>query len=476
MSLLTGNIAQRWRQHRFNPIRSLSPQVLSRALDEFDAGHLRTATLLWEIIFERDDILCIAGPKRCKAVSRRPWSILKVEDSAAAEAHAATLTEFYNNITVVDASDENRKGGFRLLLQQMMSAVFYKYAVHEILWAQRGGKLRAEFRFAPIYFFENRTGKLRFTGPENRADGVALEDGEWMVTVAEGIGEALSIAYMFKRLSLQDWLAFNEKFSIPGVLGRTTAAKDSDAGRAMRDSVLSYASEWVGVVYNDDGTVKDPIATIPMPNGGGQLPQEMLANYMDRMIGALVRGADLATVSQQDSVGASLQSDEINALLEDDCALVSETLQTQLDRHVIRMVHGDEKPLAFIVINPPSGKDLTADLAIDNGLALLGVRQDPADLAERYGRQIMESPAPQPPAANEAEYFRADALRNALAKDMEPVALAIEAAMQAGDSAAVSAALRKISANLPSHLEAPTFEAEVAREFLTAITTPDEQQ
>ena len=64
-----------------------------------------------------------------------------------------------------------------------------------------------------------------------------------MITVADGLGEALSLCYMYKRLAVQDWLAFSEKFSVPGVLGRTSAAKDSDA---MRDSVIAYASEWQG--------------------------------------------------------------------------------------------------------------------------------------------------------------------------------------------------------------------------------------
>ncbi len=174
---------------------------------------------------------------------------------------------------------------------------------------------------------------------------------------------------------------------MPGVLGRTSAKQDSEEGNAMRDAVLSYASEWVGLVYGDDGAIKDPISVIQTP-GGENLPPLTIAEYFDRMIAALVRGGDLGTISRESSTGSNSQRNETDTLLEDDCAMVSETLQTQLDRLVIRMVHGDEIPAAYVVVKPPPTTDLKRDLAIDEGLSKLGVKQDPADLSERYGRTL----------------------------------------------------------------------------------------
>ena len=467
------NLGTRWRQIRFNPLRSLTPERLASAMDSAAAGWLREQAMIFEAVEQRDAIVRSVMTKRKSAVARqgKDWQIIIPDpDDPRAEAHKATLEHFYNNLTVTDATDLNVRTGVSGLLRQMMDAVIQRYAVHEIVWQPGPDGLTAELRRVPLYFFENRTGRLRFVGPENRADGTDLEDGGWMVTVHDGLGEALATCYMFKRLGVQDWLAFSEKFSIPGVIGRTSASADSAEGIAMAASVAAYASEWVGVIYGDNGAVKDPIQVIQTP-AGGALPQKELAEYMDRMISALVRGADLATLSA-DSQGASLQGGEMESLLEDDCALVSETLQTQLDRLVIRMVHGDESPAAYIVINPPSTDDLKQELEIDTGLKALGVNQDPSDLAERYGREVMETPAPVPatvPAANEAAN-----IASALNEDLRPIGEALEKAMNAGDMPAMKAALKRIARDMPDFLESAALSEALGTDLLKALTNDED--
>lgn len=498
------NIGLRWRQIRFNPLRSLTPERLASALDSHAAGWLREAALIFETIEQREAIVRSVMTKRKAAVARRDWQVVVPDaDAPDAEAHKATLEYFYNNITVTDATDLNVRTGMSGLLRQMMDAIIQRYAVHEIVWKPGEGGLTAELRRVPLYFFENRSGKLRFTGPENRADGMDLEDDGWMVTVADGLGEALSICWMFKRLGIQDLMAFSEKFSVPGVLGRTSAKKDSDEGNAMRDSVLAYASEWVGLVYGDDGAVKDPISVIQTPSGAS-MPPMIIAEYFDRMIATLVRGGDLSTISRDNGNGSNPQQDETDTLLEDDCAMVSETLQTQLDRLVIRMVHGDVVPAAYVVINPPSNNDLTKDLAIDEGLARLGVVQDPADLAERYGREIQDDKTqdareeedlnregakgaeedaeilkaaenePEPIKLEELEASPLDTIRAALSADLQPLGAALAGALQAGDLPAMQAALRKISQGMPELAgDAEALTAVLAEQFTNAFTQAD---
>lgn len=377
----------RWRQMRFNPLRFLTPERLSAALDSADAGWLRDAAIIFETIAERDAICRAVLGKRAAAAARQPWRVVinkKAVDDPAAESHAATLKHFYGTLRVTDATDGNVRTGISGLVRQMMDAVLQSYAVHEIVWQDTPDGPGAELRRVPLYFFENRTGRLRFTGPVQK-EGTALDEDGWMITTAEGVGAAISICYMFRRLAIQDCLAYSEKFSIPGILGRTSHGNGTLEGDAFRDSVASFGSEWVGVIYNDDGSMKSPIEVIQATGGEG-MPPKLLVDYMDRMITVLVRGGDLGTLSRKDSQGASLQGKETDSIQADDLKLISETLQTQLDPLVIRRVYGDVKPLAYVEFYPPAKPDLLREVKKDAALARMGVRQDPAVLAERYGR------------------------------------------------------------------------------------------
>ena len=79
--------------------------------------------------------------------------------------------------TAVDAAE---RGGFKLLARQMMDAVGKRFAVHEIIWREVEGSgmkrnfVEAKFRFVPLAFFENRTGRLRFLENESAQDGREL--------------------------------------------------------------------------------------------------------------------------------------------------------------------------------------------------------------------------------------------------------------------------------------------------------------
>jgi hypothetical protein len=296
-----------------------------------------------------------------------------------------------------------------------------------------------------------------------------------MVTVGDGLGEALSILYMYKRLGVQDLMTFSEKFSVPGILGRTSAQKGTPEADAMRDSVLNYASDWVGVVYGDDGGLKSPIELMQTTSSGA-LPQMTIMEYMDRGIATLVRGGDLSTISRADGTGSNPQADETEALLQDDCAMVSETLQTQIDRLVIRMVHGDDKPAAYIVISPPSDEDLVRELTIDEGLQGLGVKQDAQDLAERYGRELA-TPESADISANERRVTGPPPpaiVVSQLVKDgYADIAAMLERALQA-DGKERARLLRETAALVPEKIVNPALD-DALTELLTRALLGDDE-
>lgn len=331
-------------RNRFNPIKDFTPLKLTRQLDGYHAGDLKDVARTWEAMEDRDLYLRNVISKRKKSVARLPWEILTEDDSDEAKRQAEVLEEFYNDLTATSVLKQDERGGLSLLVRQMMDAVGKGFAVHEVVWRPDPSGLKAEFRFCPLWWFENRTGKLRFLPSEAALEGEEMLPGEWLVTCGEALMESSSVAYVFKHMPLKDWLGYSEKFGMPGVLGKTNAAAGSDQWNAMEEAVRAFGQDWAAVA-----SMQDTIELVEV-KGGQNLPFPPLVDYCDRALAALWRGADLSTISQgKEGVGASLQSDETNLLLEDDAKLISETLNERVDRFVLEYTFGPGvEPLAYI--------------------------------------------------------------------------------------------------------------------------------
>ncbi|HNX04515.1 MAG TPA: DUF935 family protein [Opitutales bacterium] len=373
-----GRIAIHMRS-RFDPIRNLTPERLSRQLDDFHAGYLREAALTWDAIERRDDIVNAAAIKRKMSAGRCGWDVVTHDDSDKAAAHKAALEYLFRNIRCVNALDENETGGFALLVRQMMDAVGKRYAVHEIVWEPLGqGRMKAVLRFVPLWFFENRTGRLRFLPSDHAIEGEALEDGRWLVTCGQGVMEACSVAFLYKHLPLRDWLIYCERNGMPGVRGVTDAAPGTAEWDAAKSAVEAFGAEFRALMTS--GT------TIEAVDIGvkGELPYAALVERMDRGISVLWRGSDLSTISRESGIGASLQKDEPDLLAEGDATMLTETLNGQLVRPAIRALFGEE-PLAAIAVRPGRQTGIATDLSICRAAKELGFAINERDFRERFG-------------------------------------------------------------------------------------------
>jgi len=187
---------------------------------------------------------------------------------------------------------------------------------------------------------------------------------------------------MFKTLPLRDWLIYCERHGMPGFIGKTGARKGSDEWQAMVEAVGAIAANYAAVVSKDDDIAKLETAA------SGSLPYPGLVERMDRAMAALLRGADLSTISagEGEGQGASLQGDESDLLEQDDCALISETLQEQVDPFVIRYALGDDVPLAYFELVPRKRPNVTQDILIDRFFIEHGGRISITDAMQRYGR------------------------------------------------------------------------------------------
>ncbi len=384
------------KQSRFNPIRHLTPQVLSQQLEDFQAGILRYLALTMESVAQRDDTLKTVIPKRYSAIKRRKWEIMidPNADPKEAQAHKEVLQYFYQNVEATSALDKNKRGSFPMLVEQMMDAIGKKYSAHEILWRATPEGLTAVFNFVPLQFFENRTGNLRYLQQDMDLDGIALDPTSWMICVGEGLMEACCVAYMYKHLPLKDWLLYCEKHGMPGIHGKTEHPYKSVQWEALKEAVSQVAADFSCVTGATDVIEKLDFSA------DGELPYPKIVDAMNRSMVEMWRGGDLGTKSHMGTAGAaggqgtgaSLQGDETFNLESADADWVSEHLQIQVDRRVIAYHFGDgTKPLAYVKVVIPELKDSTKDLAIDQFLLTSGAPLSVKEIMERYNRTIPEA-------------------------------------------------------------------------------------
>jgi phage gp29-like protein len=401
-------------QDRFSPLNHLTPTRLVGLLDSFNTGYLAETARVWEAMLRRDDRLPALANKRLSAVARYGFDVVRVDTQgdtaleAEAAAHAEVIEYFLNHLTATNAMDENQRGGFALLVRQMASAIGMRYAVHEIVWEPSPEGLTATFRHVPLWFFEARTGRLRFLEQDYGITGIDMPEEEWLVTVGPGLMEASSVCWMYKRLPLRDWLAYSEKFGFPGVLGKTSAAKGTPEWEAMQDAVRAFANDFAAVCNASEAL------ELIEAKGTGTLPFAPLIERMDQALAILWRGGDLGTASGKgaDSTGASLQGDESDLLEQDDAAWLSEILQTSIIRQVVEYHFGPgTRPLAYVQLRTRDRKDTRLDLTLFETLKRIGLPLAIDPLYERFGltaprpdQALLTAPAmptPPEPLANE---------------------------------------------------------------------------
>jgi phage gp29-like protein len=354
------------KRSRYNPLRQLTPQYLSNVIDQWRNGYLRDFSLMADAMRRRDTQINVALHKREKGVARHGFQVLirqglTEDQKAQAEKHQRALQYFYDNLTVSDVMEQDIRGKFRLLVEQMMQAIGDRYAVHEIVWQPSidsitgEPRLTAEFNYVPVWFFEATTGKLRFIQHYfGTIMGEEMAPDEWLITVGDGLMESLSVCYLFKYTAMDSWAAFGERFGTPGIHGKTSAPKGSDQWNNFVQALQDFGQEWATVTNLDS-----VIELIEAKGSAGTLPFPELRETMDKAIATVVRGGDLSTMSSGKGSmgrGASLQGDETELLEQDDAQLISETLE-RVSEIVIRQLFGDELPLAVIKIMVPEKKN-----------------------------------------------------------------------------------------------------------------------
>lgn len=486
------------KQTRFNPLRGWTPDILVRQLEAYSRGEIAALAWVMEWLEKHDDIIATVAPKAKAAVSRHGYDILPKDEvtpemKSQAQDQQGVLQEFYQNLRTSDAVELEEAGGMRLLVQQIMDAYGKGYAAHHIIWQPSRAALNAELVKVPTWFFEVTTGRMKFLPAYAAQRGVDLDTlggrNAWMLSKGRGVMLAGVLARMFKQLPLQDWLTYCDRHGMPAFLGKTNAAKGTQGWQDMAAAVAGIGAEFGAVVNTGD------VIDVMSLTGQGEVPYVKLIDRMDRAQVMLWRGGDLSTMSRENGTGSNPQQEDSDELDSDNAAWVSETINRNLTARVIAWKFGRTAPiLCELKLRTKTRDNLVQDITVIEKAKAFGVRISPSWFTGKFG--IVEADAeemalgevaggtPSPAALNakpsyyDPEQEKPDlmmqAIRKALAADMQPLGDALFSAYQSGDLPAMQAALRKISTSLPDLSgDAIALSEELASQFTQAFTQDD---
>lgn len=377
---------------------------------------------------ERDPHAYAVLMKRKLALISREWTVEPASDDRQDEA-AAELVR-----------DELSRVDFDRLTQDLMDATLKGYAVVEIVWQIREGRIgigdlkprdQSRFRFDAEH-------NLRLITRENMIGGEPLPARKFIVhrfgdktgdPYGLGLGTRLFWLLFFKRQIQAQWLVHLEKFASPTAIGKYPPGMSRDEQDKLLASVTSIAQA-TGITV-PSGT---EVSFLEATRAGGDSYENAL-RYLDEQISECVLGETLSTNLRGGGsrAAAEVHQDIKDEVVDADADLVAATLRETLVSWLVAFNLPSANPPS-VWRNQPSDDDAVAKLRNANAewLQLLdrtGYRvRDQAAVDEIMGIELERKPSAgsggaggrrQPPALAEGDRPTAD---RDLADQLETVA------------------------------------------------------
>lgn len=293
---------------------------------------------------QRDPLVNSLLEKRKRGLIARPWTVTpggtRRQDKKAAELAELVL--------------DGRWGlSFDRLCWSLLDATLKGYAVVELIWDLRDG-FWVPVGIGPLdqrRFVFDVNSRPRLLTLSNPLLGEELPDNKFLVhrfgdntgdPYGRGLGHQLFWWVFFKRMGMQFWLNFGEKFGSPTVVGEVPDTTSSEEEDILLGKLLALAQQTALTV--PEGTVVKFLEAVR----SGTVTYPELVAYCDLMITIGISGETLTT-----SVGSSggnralgeVHQDVRDEVIDADSDMLSDsTLNSQLMVWLTRLNYPDAAP------------------------------------------------------------------------------------------------------------------------------------
>ena len=294
--------------------------------------------------------------KRLMAVVSRDWEIIpaseKRQDKKVAEFVTEVLTQLGTGLPVRDKTETtiNTGGNFDQICFELLSAILYGFAVSEILWEQRDGKVIPEYVIAKdirrfCFTIADRGGyNLRLVTWDDSHEGMKLSHGKFIVhrynalglhddPYGLGLGARLFFPRWFKSNAVKSWLIFADKLGMPTLMGRYPRTASNSEKETLLDTLDAIATD-SGVAIPETMQIE----FLEAQRGSTVATYEGLVDFCNNEISKVVLG-ETGSTDQQGS-GGSRARDQVGneiriEIAKGDADLLSSTLNNTLIRWLV---------------------------------------------------------------------------------------------------------------------------------------------
>lgn len=325
-----------------HPAEGLDPARLVAILRGAEDGNAVDYLELAEAMEEKDlHYVSVLGTRK-RQVSQLPITVEAASDAPIDQDKAQLLRNWLKRDTV------------EAEIFDLLDAIGKGFAVVEIIWdvRSRGALLpdRLVWRDPRWFQFDRIDGTtplLRGTGtgtplPANKFI-YHVHSAKSGIPIRGGLARPVAWAYLFKNLTMKDWVSFAEVFGFPIRVGKYGPGATEDQIRTLMRAVAGVATDAAAVIP-DSMTME----FIKSESSGSADLYQRLCEYLDKQISKAVLGQTATTDSEGGGLGGSgKEHNDVRGDIErSDAKQLAATLNRDLVRPIIDFNFGP----------PPSGE------------------------------------------------------------------------------------------------------------------------
>ena len=316
--------------------------------------------------------------QRVKAVTSLEWDIIPGDDSDMAEEAADFIRAQFKKIKLKDISGK------------ILQGIFFGFSASEILWELKGDhiELKNIKTRNPARFNFDIAGNLLLRTRDNY-QGMELPDKKFITFryggvhsdkyKGEGLSEWLYWPSQLKKLNMQEWLIFYEKFAMPTVVAKYPQNTTKQQKEILLEVAGNIRRDTAAVI--PDGIVLELLESAKASGGD----YDKFMHYIDSAIAKVILSQTMTTDDGASFSQANVHKEVADYIKVSDAEELSETYNDTVVVWLMAWNYNENTPKPTFKFIIPKAFDKQATANSYATLTKIGYRPTPERIKDEFG-------------------------------------------------------------------------------------------